>query len=189
MKSERREEILRAAERLFREHGAGKTTVGDIAREVGIGVGTVYLEFQSKDAIVAALSNSRHDRVVQAMLAVSCEEPALCLERILEERVRVFFALASEGTHACDFVLCQSAQAGVGHFSEAESGLLERVLRSGRDLGVFAFADLAQTSHLVQRACAAYSPPWLFSLDPATAISEVVALARLISRGLLARGD
>ncbi|MCA9643724.1 MAG: TetR/AcrR family transcriptional regulator, partial [Myxococcales bacterium] len=125
MKSHRREEILRAAERLFREHGAGKTTVGDIARESGIGVGTVYLEFQSKDSIVTALSDSRHHRVVEAMQTVACEEPSLCLERILEERVRVFFALAAEGAHACDFVLCRSAQSGVGHFSQAESELLE----------------------------------------------------------------
>lgn len=188
MKAERRVEILQAADRLFREHGAGKTTIGDIARDAGIGVGSVYLEFPSKDAIIAALSESRHGRVVRAMQEAMCREPSVCLERILERRVRVFFMLASEGAHACEFVLCESAQAGVGHFSRAEAALLERVLLDGREQGAFDFADLGEVSRLLQRACAAYSPPWLFALDEESAAGEIVALSRLLLRGLSSRG-
>ncbi len=187
MNADRRLEILNAAGRLFRDNGASKTTIGDIAREVGIGVGTVYLEFPSKEAIVVALSEARHLTVVRAMEAATSDDPAECFERILEERVRVFFRLAAEGAHACDFVLCPSAQVGVGHFSSEESKLLEAVLSHGRAVGVFAFDDLSGVSRLVQRACAAYSPPWLFALDEATAVSEVVELARLLVCGLSAR--
>lgn len=90
---------------------------------------------------------------------------------------------------ACDFVLCESARAEVGHFSEGERGLLEGVLRRGQESGVFQLQDLPEASRLIQRACAAYSPPWLFALDEATAVSEVIALTRLIVRGLARRDD
>jgi hypothetical protein len=54
--AERRQTILAAAERLLRHYGPGKTTIAEIAREADVGVGTVYLEFSSKDAILEALS-------------------------------------------------------------------------------------------------------------------------------------
>src|SRR5512139_3461660 len=63
----RRGGILEAAEKLFRHYGPHKTTIGDIAREAGIGVGSIYLEFCSKDDIVAELSGRRHHRVLSAM--------------------------------------------------------------------------------------------------------------------------
>jgi len=63
----RREQILQAAERLLQHYGPQKTTVADVAREAGIGVGSVYLEFPSKEAIVEALSRARYEAVLEAM--------------------------------------------------------------------------------------------------------------------------
>ena len=71
----RRAEILAVAEKLFKHYGPSKTTIGDIAREAGIGVGSVYLEFCSKDEIVGELATRRHDRVLAALVcsrATSC---------------------------------------------------------------------------------------------------------------------
>ena len=62
--SRRSDQILDAAERLLRHYGRNKTTVSDIAREAGIAVGSVYLEFETKDAIVAALSLDHAQRTV-----------------------------------------------------------------------------------------------------------------------------
>src|SRR5215216_626211 len=103
----RRAQILAAAEKLFRHYGPLKTTIGDIAREAEIGVGSVYLEFCSKEDIVGELAARRHDRVLSAMRAVAAK--GKCGERLsaaLEARVEALFALSSEGAHACDLVLC-----------------------------------------------------------------------------------
>jgi AcrR family transcriptional regulator len=49
-----RELILTTARRLFAERGIS-VTLNDIAREAGVGVGTVYRKFEDKDAIITAL--------------------------------------------------------------------------------------------------------------------------------------
>ena len=64
---QRRRQILEAAARLLRHYGPGKTTMAEIAREARVGVGSVYLEFPSKDAIVEALSVMRHNALLAAM--------------------------------------------------------------------------------------------------------------------------
>src|SRR5512140_1621330 len=69
--AQRRAIILAAADRLLRHYGPQKTTVADVAREAGVGVGTVYLEFPSKDAIVEELSRARHRAVLDAMRAAA----------------------------------------------------------------------------------------------------------------------
>lgn len=58
-----REAILDAGERLLAGHGYKKMTIDDLAREVGIGKGSVYLHFTSKEEI--ALSHV--DRIVERL--------------------------------------------------------------------------------------------------------------------------
>src|SRR5262245_17349677 len=66
---DRREQILEAADRLLRHYGPHKTTIADVAREANVGVGTVYLEFCSKEALIEELSQTRHRAVLDAMRA------------------------------------------------------------------------------------------------------------------------
>ncbi len=61
---EREQLILQAADRLFLEKGYHDTSIDDIAAQVGISKGTVYLHFASKEDLVAAL----FDRGIHAML-------------------------------------------------------------------------------------------------------------------------
>jgi AcrR family transcriptional regulator len=58
-----REAILDATERLLARYGYRKMTVEDIAREVGIGKGSIYLHFSSKEEVVL----SHVDRIVQRL--------------------------------------------------------------------------------------------------------------------------
>jgi AcrR family transcriptional regulator len=52
-----RDEILRAARRLFAERGYARTSVRDIAREAGVSAQTVYDSVGSKQALVARLND------------------------------------------------------------------------------------------------------------------------------------
>lgn len=49
------EAILNAAERQFLAHGFERTRVEDIARAANVSVGTVYLHFENKDGVYAAV--------------------------------------------------------------------------------------------------------------------------------------
>ena len=48
--------ILDAADRLLARYGYRKMTIDDVAKEVGIGKGTIYLHFKSKEEIALARS-------------------------------------------------------------------------------------------------------------------------------------
>jgi AcrR family transcriptional regulator len=52
-----RDEILRAARRLFAEHGYARTSVRDIARAAGVSAQTVYDSVGSKQQLVAQLND------------------------------------------------------------------------------------------------------------------------------------
>jgi AcrR family transcriptional regulator len=61
----RRAEILDAALHMFGQYGYRRTSMDDIAHQAGIGKGTIYLSFASKEEVFQALSQ----RLSQRMLA------------------------------------------------------------------------------------------------------------------------
>src|SRR5580704_2626917 len=101
----RRELILKVADRLLRHYGPQKTTIADVAREAGVGVGSVYLEFPSKDVLVEEISRARYRSVLDAMCAAAAREGRAAGERltdVLDARLDAFLAVVAEGAHACD---------------------------------------------------------------------------------------
>lgn len=55
MKKERRDEILDTFEKMVAQYGLDKITMRDIAKEVGISVGSIYLDFANKEALLEAI--------------------------------------------------------------------------------------------------------------------------------------
>jgi AcrR family transcriptional regulator len=53
--NERRNQILNAAEQVFIQKGLDQTRMDDIAEETGLGKGTLYLYFNSKDELIIAI--------------------------------------------------------------------------------------------------------------------------------------
>ena len=62
---ERRDELTKAAKRLFLEQGVGPTTIEQITSGADVAKGTFYLYFSSKDEVLAAL----RERFAQDLLA------------------------------------------------------------------------------------------------------------------------
>ncbi|MGH7621033.1 MAG: TetR/AcrR family transcriptional regulator, partial [Gemmatimonadaceae bacterium] len=65
-KAARREEILAAARRVFAARGFRGTTIADIAEEASIALGTIYLYFESKEAVFAALNQRFGELIARA---------------------------------------------------------------------------------------------------------------------------
>ena len=63
-----REKVLEAAAATFAETGID-TQVDDIARRAGLGVGTVYRHFPTKDALIEALAEAHFDRLADVVEA------------------------------------------------------------------------------------------------------------------------
>lgn len=76
-----REQILAAAHTLFLEQGVG-APMEEVARQAGVGVGTLYRRFPDRAALIAAVAEDLVDRLVAEMSEARAEEPdawhALC---------------------------------------------------------------------------------------------------------------
>jgi AcrR family transcriptional regulator len=89
----RREEILAAAVRVFARRGFAASRIEDVAAEAGVGKGSVYLYFDSRDALLdaalAALGDASRELLRQARTGAGTP-----LDR-LAELVRGVFAVAT----------------------------------------------------------------------------------------------
>ena len=84
-REERRQQILDAALRCFSRDGFHATTTADIVRESGVSQGTLYLYFATKDDIVVALADDRHQgEVFLNALAQSEQDPVQGLMLLIE---------------------------------------------------------------------------------------------------------
>lgn len=188
---DRRALILEAAERLLQHYGVQKTTVADIAREAQIGVGTVYLEFSSKDTIIAHLSKARYDLVLRAMRRAAMSEGdfAQRLRELLDARLDGFIELARRGAHAAELVhcSCDAVQRAQDVFDHMQRDLLTDFLDEAARCGEFDVPDPARAAETILLAYAHLSPPYIFRHDPEDAYALIDTLHDLILRGLLAR--
>ncbi len=81
--AQNRERLLRAAFDLFAEHGA-EVGVNDIARRAGVGPGTLYRRFPTKEALIDALYEIVFDELLETVRqALASDEPGEALELCL----------------------------------------------------------------------------------------------------------
>ena len=66
-RTDRRQQILDAAQRCFKIHGFHRTTLRDIAREFGMSVGHIYNYFSNKEAIIEALVETQTQRFIDML--------------------------------------------------------------------------------------------------------------------------
>lgn len=188
----RRRLVLEAAARLLRHYGPMKTTIADIAREAGIGVGSVYLEFCSKDDIVEALSSDGHARVIAAMReALAADgDHADRLRAMLDARFAAFFELSDEGAHAADLLHCErgSVQRIHKRFLEEQNALVAAFLDDARRAGEFAVDDPGAAAAALLTAYETLTPPFVYARCREGAAARHGALHQLVLYGLLRRG-
>ncbi|HYJ92217.1 MAG TPA: TetR/AcrR family transcriptional regulator [Pyrinomonadaceae bacterium] len=135
--------ILDATEKLLARYGYKKMTIDDLAHEVGIGKGTVYLYFPSKEEI--ALTHI--DRIIERMksclwnIAKSDVSPASKIKKMLIERVMFRFDSVQHYSLSLNEMLAQIRpkllQRRKRYFAE-EASILAGVLAEGSAAGIFA---------------------------------------------------
>ncbi len=189
--SERRQQILSAAKRLFIHYGIGKTTVAEIARAASVSVGSVYLEFSSKNVIVAELAGETHASVLAAMdrAAKSRASYAHRLQAVLERRLTGFLAIAKDGPHGLDLVrcACKAAQRARANYHAAEHALLTKLLADGCAAGEFSVASPEQAARVLLRLYDGYTRAALERGDVGDLRCEIAQAQALVLNGLLAR--
>src|SRR5438128_2017646 len=104
-----REAILDATDRLLARYGYRKMTIDDLAREVGIGKGTIYLHFSRKEEIALSHIDRIVERLKEKLTAISLEgaPPAERLREMLITRVLFRFDSVQHYTESLNELLAE----------------------------------------------------------------------------------
>src|SRR5687768_3386912 len=158
-----RDAILDATDRLLARYGYKKMTIDDLAKEVGIGKGSVYLHFESKEEI--ALSHI--DRIIERLkaslfaTAQSKASPENRLRRMLIERVMLRFDSVQHYSQSLNELLAQLRPRLLERrkrYFEEEARIFSRVLADGKTSGVFKIKDPVETGRTLLDATNALLP-------------------------------
>ena len=146
-----RDVILDAMERLLARYGYKKTTVDDLAQEAGIGKGTVYLYFPSKEEVALCSIDRVVDRVKEKLLEIarSRGEAIERLRRMLQARVLMRFDSVAAYSQSLDDLLRSLRPAYMARrqiYFEAEASIFAKVLIEGRQQKTLSFAGNARSA-------------------------------------------
>lgn len=190
-----RDLILDATDRLLARHGYKKMTVEDLAQEVGIGKGTIYLHFPSKEEVVLSHVDRIVERLKQELLKVARGggHPAARLRRMLVTRVMFRFDSVQHYTESLSDLLAALRPALLvrrrRHFDE-EAEVIAEVLREGKREGVFEFRYAETTARTMLMATNALLPYSLSARELGErddVEAEAARIVELLLSGLLSR--
>jgi AcrR family transcriptional regulator len=141
-----RDLILDAVDVLLAKYGYKKMTMEDVARQVGIGKGTVYLHFPGKEELILSHIDRIAERLVGRLreIAGSSDSPDRRIRKMLVLRVLFRFDSVVHYSQNLNDLL-SSVRTGMlcrreKHFGK-EAEVLEDVLREGARLGTLECAD------------------------------------------------
>ncbi|MEP7076985.1 MAG: TetR/AcrR family transcriptional regulator [Acidobacteriota bacterium] len=163
-----RDAILDATDRLLTRFGYKKMTIDDLAQEVGIGKGSVYLHFQSKEEI--ALSHI--DRIIERLkrsLTVIAAKPIPADERLrlmLIERVLFRFDSVQHYSTSLNDLLAYIRASLLERrkvYFEKEALIFAKVIEEGMAAGVFRDVNALETARTILLTTNSLLP---YSLSP-----------------------
>jgi TetR/AcrR family transcriptional regulator, fatty acid metabolism regulator protein len=190
-----RDAILDAANELLGRYGYNKMTVEDLAAEVGIGKGTIYLHFPSKEEVVLSTIDRMVDRLL-VKLAEIAEGPGSVssrLESMLVTRILYRFDNRHHDSKSMDELLSALRTPYLARrerYFAAEAAVLAEVLEEGRAHDELSLDDVAATAQTLILATNALLPSNLSARELGKrkhVAEQATGLARLLVRGLAPR--
>lgn len=162
---ESRQRVLDAARAQVRRHGAGKTTVQDIARALGTSHTALYRHFPSKQAILEALAGEAMDEDAAAA-ARELGRPGPAAARIRAAILAVHRAkrgrLARDPEmHGLAVLIMAERPDLVAGWMTVVREALARAIRDGVARGEFAPTDADAAAQTLLVGCAAFLHPGL----------------------------
>lgn len=189
MSAAARETLLSAATETFGRYGYKKTSIDDIARRAGLGKGTVYLHFESKEELFGAVVRRLWTTALaEVEAAVARARTPLAKVRVfLESRQRQHFHIAT-ALRISPGALLELLVAAEPHRRDArarEAAVLEEILRDGNAQGAFAVRSPRLVAAAVT-ACIHGLDSLLVGFEGTALLAQLHELDEVFVRGLLA---
>ena len=184
-----RQKILEAAEQRLWRYGFKKTTIDEIASDAGVGKGTVYLYFESKEDIgLAIIANYKEKslRRIEAIARAADKSPAEKLKEMLQDSILTAHRKCQDSPAMLELVVAikPHIRAHVQPFTERELGLIAEVLEEGNRLGVFDVPDTPRAARTLKMMTNGLLPPYPSVTSQEEIASEISEMVDLTVRGL-----
>ena len=163
-----RDAILDATDRLLTRFGYKKMTIDDLAQEVGIGKGSVYLHFESKEEIALSHIDRIIERLKRSLTAIAAK-PIAADERLrlmLIERVLFRFDSVQHYSKSLNDLLAYIRASLLERrkvYFEEEARIFAKVIEEGTAAGVFRDVRALETARTILLTTNSLLP---YSLSP-----------------------
>jgi AcrR family transcriptional regulator len=149
----RRNELIVAAETLFKEKGCEQTSISDIVKKVGVAQGTFYYYFESKDAVLdAVLDHYLMYRLEPAAKRIMEDDSLAALQK-LQLVINTSLTMYSGERNLIEFL--HSDENFVSHqkymlkIRQTFVPLITKIVEKGIEEGVFNLKYTAETVELM----------------------------------------
>ena len=183
-------QILDAAEQRFRAYGYNKTTMAEIATDVGMSTANLYRYFKNKLDIAADCAKRCLDGRAEQLRAVVDQQNVKAadkLEQYFLTIARYTYTEAHDNIKINELVAHIIAERKdiVKLKNQREQAYIAEILAQGNTQGEFDVSDVIATAEVVHVSLALFQTPFFMSLyDLDTFESLATRSARLIINGL-----
>ena len=189
-----RARIMETADALFRRLGYAKTTVADIAGELGMSPANIYRFFSSKTEIVEAIcQRCLADLEEKAWAVARTRGPAAGrLERLVLEVLAYHKEnlLVEKRVNDIVLVALENSWGVIEAHKDVMRTVTELIIRDGIEAGEFEPVDPRETARIIQRSLVAFEHPVLIATclqDEVDVEAEARATVQFLLRAITPR--
>jgi len=183
--------IVTAARRLFGKYGLRKTTVDEIAREAGVGKGTIYNYYKSKEEIFQAVVEEEAQIFKKEIKkAVNSQDtPEKKLRAYVIWRMQLINQLANFYSTFKDEYLDYYGfiERIRNKYTDYEILTIKEILKEGINKKVFAIQNLDLTALAVVIAMKGLEYYWAMETDPLETEKKIDTLLKIFFNGISRR--
>lgn len=139
---ERRQEIIDMAEQLFLEHGIEKTSIAQIAQQIGVAKGLVYYYFKTKEEVLSSVVSSISQKHI-IYLTNRFQQYTTFYEHLLLMIDAYYNVYPNQQEDPSNVVHFESPLVILFHkqFIHDSEHLLNQVIAEGKELGFFQYEN------------------------------------------------
>ncbi|WP_213805871.1 TetR/AcrR family transcriptional regulator [Granulicella sp. dw_53] len=186
---ERRHQILQAALEHFRHYGYKKTTVGDLAKAIGVSSAYIYKFFDSKQAIGETICTMGLAEIISELERIisETESPVECMRLIYKGTALKSNQVFLEHRKIHDIIAASFEENwnSHNHYGKAFLDIIRKVVLKGRETGEFERkSPLEEVCHAIRLTMEPFYHPLLLEQDRVRSEQDAIAVANLVLRSL-----
>lgn len=184
------EEIIRAAESLFSHYGYRKTTMADIARDVGMSTANLYRYFANKEEIMAECAQRYVNARLQKLHGLVADHSGSAAGKLTNYALATLhfshdLAMKNNKIHELIEVIKQRKPEIIHQRIDQEIDLIMQILEEGQRTGEFETDNIEETARAIHASLVLFDVPLFMDIYPRKQFEDMArSLVNLITHGI-----